>query len=148
MAKNYDVGFGKPPRGSQWKPGQSGNPKGARPAKQNIALLESLAQQLNISVPIQIGRKSKTVPMSEALAMSLIRDLMTAPIKTKLTGMLILEKLGVLNLQAQSLATNEPDDGDFTEEDRRFIELVRKDFGLDEYPEPPAIHSKTKKGKD
>ena len=148
MAKKYEVGFGKPPKSSQWKPGQSGNPKGARSAKQNIALLESLAQQLNISVPIQIGRKSKTVPMSEALAMSLIRDLMTAPIKTKLTGMLILEKLGVLNLQAQSLATNEPDDGDFTEEDRRFIELVRKDFGLDEYPEPPAIHSKTKKGKD
>lgn len=147
MAKNYDVGFGKPPRSSQWKPGQSGNPKGARSAKQNIALLESLAQQLNMSVPIQIGTKSKTVPMSEALAMTLIRDLMTAPIKTKLTGIQLFAKLGVLNLQAQSLAANEPDDGDFTEEDRRLIELARKDFGLDDTPEPPAIHSTSKNGK-
>lgn len=130
MAKKYEVGFGKPPKSSQWKPGQSGNPKGARSAKQNIALLESLAQQLNMSVPIQIGRKSKTVPMSEALAMTLIRDLMTAPIKTKLNGIQLFAKLGVLNLQAQSLAANEPDDGDFTEEDRRLIELARKDFDI------------------
>lgn len=147
MAKNYDVGFGKPPKSSQWKPGQSGNPKGARSAKQNIALLESLAQQLNMSVPIQIAGKSKTVPMGEAFAMSVVRELMTAPIKTKLAGIQILAKLGVLNLQAQSLAANELDDGDFTEEDRRLIELARKDFGIEEYPEPPAIHSKASKGK-
>ena len=29
-AKESDVGFGKPPRGRQWQPGQSGNP-GGRP---------------------------------------------------------------------------------------------------------------------
>jgi hypothetical protein len=147
MAKNYDVGFGKPPKASQWKPGQSGNPKGAKFAKQNIALRESLAEQLNTPVPIQIAGKSKTVKMGEAFAMSIVRELMAAPIKTKLTGILILEKLGVLNLQAQSLAANEPDDCDFTEEDRRLIELARKDFGLEEYPEPAAIHSNSKKGK-
>ncbi|MFN5084617.1 MAG: hypothetical protein ACK5EX_03975, partial [Novosphingobium sp.] len=74
-------------------------------------------------------------------------DLMAAPVDVKLAGLVKLARLGVLDLQAQSLAANEPEDGDFTEEDRRFIELVRKDFGLDEYPEPPAIHSKAKKGK-
>lgn len=147
MAKKYEVGFGKPPKSSQWKPGQSGNPKGARSAKQNIALLESLAQQLNMSVPIQIAGKSKTVQMGEALAMTIVRDLMAAPVDVKLAGLVKLARLGVLDLQAQSLAANEPEDGDFTEEDRRFIELVRKDFGLDDTPEPPAIHSKPKNGK-
>lgn len=28
MPDNYNAGFGKPPRTSQWKKGQSGNPKG------------------------------------------------------------------------------------------------------------------------
>lgn len=30
MSGDYEVGYGKPPKGSQWKPGQSGNPKGRR----------------------------------------------------------------------------------------------------------------------
>ncbi|MFN5778325.1 MAG: DUF5681 domain-containing protein, partial [Novosphingobium sp.] len=106
MAKKYEVGFGKPPKSSQWKPGQSGNPKGARSAKQNIALLESLAQQLNMSVPIQIAGKSKTVQMGEALAMTIVRDLMAAPVDVKLAGLVKLARLGVLDLQAQSLAAN------------------------------------------
>lgn len=147
MAKNYSVGFGKPPEGSRWKPGQSGNPKGAKTAKQNIALLECLAEQLNKRVRIQIAGKSKTVPMSEALAMTVIRDLMTAPVQVKIAGLMKLEQLGVLNLQAQSLAASDRGDWDFTEEDRRLIELARKDFGLDDTPEPPAIHSKSKNGK-
>jgi Family of unknown function (DUF5681) len=28
MADDNEVGYGKPPRNSRWKPGQSGNPKG------------------------------------------------------------------------------------------------------------------------
>ncbi len=28
MANDYNVGFGKPPKASQWQKGQSGNPKG------------------------------------------------------------------------------------------------------------------------
>ncbi len=147
MAKNYEVGFGKPPKGSQWKPGQSGNPKGGKSSRKHLALLECLADQLNTSVPIKAGGKSKTMPMSEALAITLIRELITAHIKTKLEGVRVLAKLGVFNLQAQSLAANDPSDRDFTEEERRLIELARKDFGLDEYPEPPMIHSKAKKGK-
>lgn len=147
MAKKYDVGFSKPPEGTRWKPGQSGNPSGAKSPKKHLALLPSLAEQLNTLVPIKIAGKSKTVPVSEALAMTLIRDMMAAPIKTKLTAMLILEKLGVLNLQAQSLTASDRDDWDFTEEERRLIELARKDFGLDDTPEPPAIHSKPKNGK-
>lgn len=147
MAKKYDVGFGKPPKASQWKPGQSGNPKGAKSAKQNLALLESLAEQLKTSIPVKTGGKSKMVQISEALAMTTMRELLTAPLKTKLVGFQVLAKLGVLNLEAQSSAANDPSDWDFTEEDRRLVELVRKDFGLDEYPEPPGSHPKAKKGK-
>ena len=28
MSDSYDIGYGKPPRASQWRKGQSGNPKG------------------------------------------------------------------------------------------------------------------------
>lgn len=32
MSEQYEVGYGKPPRHSQFKAGQSGNPKGERKA--------------------------------------------------------------------------------------------------------------------
>jgi len=38
---DYDVGFGKPPKGSQFKPGVSGNPKG-RPKWKNDGMLTDL----------------------------------------------------------------------------------------------------------
>lgn len=48
MAKNYDVGYGKPPQKTQWKKGQSGNPAGAKVARLNPKpLMQSLAEQLN-----------------------------------------------------------------------------------------------------
>lgn len=32
----YKVGPGRPPKEHQWKPGQSGNPKGAKPKKRSL----------------------------------------------------------------------------------------------------------------
>ena len=28
QSRNYEVGWGRPPQASRWRPGQSGNPKG------------------------------------------------------------------------------------------------------------------------
>ena len=45
MSKDYKVGYGKPPRSDQWKPGQSGNPKGR--CKRNTAFLKEAAEILS-----------------------------------------------------------------------------------------------------
>ena len=65
MAKNYDVGFRKPPKATRWKKGQSGNPAGARSVKgKPKPLMQSLAEQLNELVPVTKGGKSEVVPPS------------------------------------------------------------------------------------
>ena len=68
----YEVGYGKPPKDSQWKPGQSGNPNG-RPRKSNDfkkILGRELSDELAIIEGGQRGRFSKL----ELVAKKLVHD--------------------------------------------------------------------------
>lgn len=57
-SRNYEVGYGKPPRDRRFKPGQSGNPRG-RP-KKRLSLLELFECELKRKRPIvEDGRRSR-----------------------------------------------------------------------------------------
>lgn len=66
---SYEVGYGRPPCNRQFKPGQSGNPKG-RPKKAKAdgrdvgALLTSIMNKL---VPLTENGTQRLVPLGEAL---------------------------------------------------------------------------------
>ncbi len=55
---DYDVGYGKPPRHSRFKPGQSGNPKGRSKGSRNlkIDLAEEMAERIEVA---ENGHKRK-----------------------------------------------------------------------------------------
>jgi hypothetical protein len=59
------VGYKKPPRHSQFKPGQSGNPKG-RP-KKGTTFQDVIAKQLRARVPILSHGKRRKISMLEAI---------------------------------------------------------------------------------
>jgi hypothetical protein len=61
-----EVGYGKPPKGSSWQPGQSGNPKG-RP--KGVTLSEALRRMLAEQAP---GRSEETY--AEAIARALCKQ--------------------------------------------------------------------------
>ncbi len=66
---DYDVGYGRPPKRSRFKPGQSGNPKGRPKGRKNIRTIfeETLYKPVTIT---ENGRKRK-VPAIEALLLRL-----------------------------------------------------------------------------
>lgn len=53
--QDYDVGYGKPPKHSQFKPGQSGNPKGRPNGSKSLSTL--LRNALNERIEVNKGGK-------------------------------------------------------------------------------------------
>ena len=66
---DYDIGKGRPPRHSRFKPGQSGNPNG-RP-KGARSLTSDLADELAERIKVREGGKARTLSKQRALVKAL-----------------------------------------------------------------------------
>ena len=66
----YEVGFGRPPRSTQFKPGQSGNRAGRPPGSKNFAT--ALEHELNARVTVSDNGKRKRISKREVIAKHLV----------------------------------------------------------------------------
>ena len=77
MAKNprgsatYEVGFAKPPKSGQFKPGQSGNPSGKRRGKHLSTLIN---EELAVTIRVPDGDKVITLSKAELVAKALVNQ--------------------------------------------------------------------------
>jgi len=69
MSDDYEVGYGKPPKHTRFKPGQSGNPKGRPKASKSFReeMAEELAEHLTVKEGGREVRLSKRRLMVKAL---------------------------------------------------------------------------------
>lgn len=87
--KNYETGYCKPPKHTQWKKGQSGNPSGKRKADESLR-----AKALRIAreeIVVNSGGTQTTMPRDEAMLRSLSNnavkgDVRAARFYSELTG--------------------------------------------------------------
>lgn len=89
--KKYQVGFGKPPKEHQFRPGQSGNPKGRPKDARNLAT--DLKEELEEKIVVTEGGRQKEMSKQRAMVKTLVAKALKGD--TRAAQTLITLKLGV-----------------------------------------------------
>lgn len=122
---DYEVGYGKPPRHTRFKKGQSGNPKG-RP-KGAKGLNASLKRELESQITIREGDREVRVSKAEAMA----KRLATSALQGNMKALLALLKIDPMLFDAVNAELEK------TEHERRADAIdydILRDFFSDRHP--------------
>jgi hypothetical protein len=113
VKRDYEVGYGKPPRKHQFRPGQSGNPKGRPKGAQNLAT--DLKEELEEQIVVSEGGKSRTMSKQRALVKALLAKALKG--ETRAAQALIALKLAV-----DQATGAQPEEEVLLEEEREIID--------------------------
>lgn len=115
-AADTDVGYGKPPRANQFKPGKSGNPKG-RPtgAKSEATILQDLLQH---KIGLSERGKTRRITLLEAILRRIAEDSLKG--NTKSAAFL-------LN-RHHAMASNESDESGLSDDEQTVLKTYMKKF--------------------
>ena len=95
--QEYKVGPGRPPKEYRFKPGQSGNPKGAKrkPPSMTLDLKVALTRALNKTIKLKQGEKERMVTMAAAGIEQLVAQYVKGDRHARRDLIALADKLGV-----------------------------------------------------
>ena len=88
---DYDVGYGKPPVASRFKPGQSGNPRGRPRGRKSLP--KELQDTLALKITVTEGGKQRRITMQEAIIRGLVNDAVRRDVKAVRLILQLLERV-------------------------------------------------------
>jgi hypothetical protein len=72
MSDDYEVGYGRPPRRTQFRKGRSGNPSGRPRGTKNLRTI--VKRELNSPIQIREDGKPRTIRRNEAIVKGMVAD--------------------------------------------------------------------------
>jgi hypothetical protein len=133
----YRVGPGRPPKEHQFKPGQSGNPQGAKRKAPSLApdLKKLLEQALDKKITITQGEKKRTLTLFTAGIEQLVKQFVKGDrhARKELFALAQLVGLDLLGIQKKAL-----EEALTANQQARLYEYVAKQYDL-VAPRPPAL---------
>jgi|tagenome__1003787_1003787.scaffolds.fasta_scaffold19311984_2 hypothetical protein len=93
---DYEVGYKKPPRHSQFKKGQSGN-KGGRP-KRSVDVKASVTKMLSDPVLVRIDGKAKKMSTLEATLVTLKANMLKGDLKALMAIIKLASLAGIISV--------------------------------------------------
>ena len=92
---NYRVGYGRPPQSTQFKKGQSGNPRGRKKGFRNFRTV--VESELNQTIPLRQGDKVRRVTKQQALVLTLVDGALKRDPKAIVPLITFLRSVGILD---------------------------------------------------
>jgi hypothetical protein len=118
--RDYEVGYGKPPRDTRFKEGQSGNPRGRPPGLKNLKTL--LSEALNEPVVVAENGGHRKITKRQAIITQLVNRSATADLRAI---KILLDMLRDIESQTEPAS---PETAAFTAADEKVIEQLRARF--------------------
>ena len=115
--RDYEVGYGKPPRTTRFKKGQSGNPRGRRSGSKNLSTL--LSEALNEPVIVTENGRRRKITKREAI----VREVVNYSARPDLRAVRIVFEL-LRDIEGQSEPAS-PETSAFTTADEEVIEQLK-----------------------
>jgi hypothetical protein len=89
--KDYEVGYGKPPKHTRFKPGRSGNPRGR--AKETRNLRTDLAEELAERIAISEGGRRRAVSRQRGMLKQMMAKALKGDVRAANTVLGLVERL-------------------------------------------------------
>lgn len=118
----YDVGYGKPPKQSRFKPGQSGNPKGKKKGAKSYKSVVKSA--LNEKIPVRTPRGPRKMTKLEAMFRTVLNSALKGDPKAVDQVLRIARDVGLADEIAETL--NAATMRELSEEDRVILDWFRE----------------------
>jgi hypothetical protein len=118
--RDYEVGYGKPPRHTRFKKGQSGNPRGRPKGSKNLPTL--LTEALNEPVVVAENGRRRKITMRQAIIKQLVKRSATADLRAM---KILLDMVRDLEGQVEPVS---PETAEFSEADEKVLEQLRARF--------------------
>jgi Family of unknown function (DUF5681) len=115
--RDYEVGYGKPPRHTRFEPGRSGNPRGRPRGKKNLSTLLSDALDEPVIV-VENGRR-RTITKRGAIIKQLVNRSAQADLKAT---QILLGMLRDIECRADPVSA---ETAGFTEADQQIIQRIQ-----------------------
>jgi hypothetical protein len=122
--RDYEVGYGTPPRHTRFTKGRSGNPRGRPPGAKNLKTL--LSEALNEPVIVTENGGHRKITKREAIITQLVNRSATADLRAI---KILLDILGDIEGQTEPAS---PETSVFTAADEKVIEQLRACFSTSE----------------
>jgi len=116
---DYEVGYGRPPKDKQFKPGRSGNPKGRRPKPNSVQV--EMRKVLSRKIQINEGGTSKRLPIQEVILRTLANKAAKGDLKAA-------DFVFRLSTAPEFSDTDIIDQGVLSSEDQAMLDAVMRKF--------------------